>query len=250
MIRTVVALLAIMTAGVLLQSPARAQAQQAIYLIDKPTAGILGHGSYLLRGRMGPESSFLLGARVGVRDILQGGFSVGMQSVFERGDIDVNEHIGLKARVRLIQEGALPALAVGIDTQGIGKYHKDLKRYDRKSPGFYGVVSRNYALSAGDLALHGGANWSLETEDQSAINIFGGIELTFGQQLSFILDADAALNDNEENGMFGQGGYYLDGAVRLYAGESIILTLVFRDLAANLYSRVGREFEVTLIEFF
>ena len=59
---------------------------------------------------MGPESSFLLGARIGFKDIFQAGFSVGMQRVFERGDIDVNEHIGLKVRVRLIPEGNLPAV--------------------------------------------------------------------------------------------------------------------------------------------
>lgn len=236
--------------GLLIAGSAAAQAPQALYLIDKPTAGILPHASYMLRGRMGPESSFLLEGRVGIRDIFQAGMSVGMQGVFERGDIHVNEHIGVKARVRVIQEGVLPAVALGVDTQGIGAYHKNLNRYDRKSLGFYGVVSRNYALSIGDLGLHGGVNWSLESDDDSSVNIFGGIELVLGGQLSLMLDADPALNDNVEDGMFGQGGYYLDGAVRLYANDSIVLTLVFRDLAANLYSEVGREFDVALIQLF
>lgn len=227
-----------------------AQAPQALYVIDKPTAGILQHGSYTLRGRTGPESSFLAGLRIGFKDVLQVGVSAGMHNVFERGQIDVDEHIGFKVRVRLIPEGNLPAMAVGFDTQGSGVYYEGLKRYDRKSLGFYGVVSRNYAFAAGELGLHGGVNWSLENDDDSDLNIFGGAEFVVLERLSFLLDADAGLNDNYDNSIFGSGGYYLDAGVRLFAGESIMLTLVFRDLAANRYTRVGREFEVAIIEFF
>jgi hypothetical protein len=225
-------------------------APQALYIVDKPTAGILPHASYMLRGRTGPEISFLLGLRIGFRDLFQIGVSAGMHDVFERGSPDVDEHIGFKLRVRVIPEGQLPAIAVGFDSQGVGRYHEDLNRYDRKSLGFYGVVSRNYLVPIGELGLHGGVNYSLENEDDSDLNVFGGTDFTVGGRISFLLDVDAALNDNFDNSPFGSGGFYVDGAVRLFAGDTIVLTLVFRDLAANLHSEVGREFEVALIEFF
>jgi hypothetical protein len=231
---------------------AHAQAPQALYIIDKPTAGILPHGAYMLRGRTGPESSFMVGLRIGFRDIFQVGLSLGMQRLFEHGDPDLNEHIGLKARVRILQEGVTPALAVGFDSQGSGVFHNGIDRYDRKSPGVYGVISKNYALVAGEFAVHGGGSWSLEDEDDSDPNIFAGAEFTLFQRLSFLLDADAALNDNSDDDRFGRGGIFVDAGVRWYHGESLVLTLIFRDLTDNFAPSegVGREFELAIIDFF
>ena len=41
---------------------------EPIYLVDSPTAGLLGHGEYHIQGRIGPESSILMGFRVGVKN--------------------------------------------------------------------------------------------------------------------------------------------------------------------------------------
>ena len=229
-----------------------AQIAQPIYAIDKPTAGILPHGMYLLRARTGPESSFLTGLRVGFGDILHFGVSFGMQRVFERGDPTFNDHVGFQVRARLIPETAVPALAAGFDSQGLGVYHEGAERYDRKSPGVYVILSKNYTLVAGDLSLHGGVSWSTERRDDDDPNVFAGADLTVLQRLSFLLDADAALNDNTDDGAFGRGGIYLDAGIRLYYGESIVMTLVFRDLSGNFAATqsVGREFELAFVEFF
>ncbi|NIM19552.1 MAG: hypothetical protein GTO51_04130 [Candidatus Latescibacteria bacterium] len=230
----------------------RAQLSEPLYVIDHPTAGLLQNGGYHFQGRLGPESSILLGLRVGFRNFLQVGASFGMQRVFERGSVDVNDRVGFRVRVRLFEETESPALAVGFDSQGQGFYHGDLERYDRKSPGFYGVLSKNYALGAGFFSIHGGVNYSLEREDDDDPNLFAAAEWELVESFAILLDADAALNDNNEGSGFGEGGIYLDAALRVTYGESLSMMLIFRDLTGNFEGsdRVGREFEIGFVDTF
>jgi hypothetical protein len=240
--------------GVQISSPgaARAQLTQPLYVIDKPTAGILPSGSYLLRGRAGPESSFLVGVSVGFREVVQIGASFGVQNVFEHGNPVVNDYPGFQARLRLIEESErVPALALGFDSQGFGIYHEKLERYDRKSLGFYGVASKNYALLFGELSVHGGMSWSIENKDDDDPNVFAAVDWTWFEHLSFLLDVDAALNDNEATS-FGKGGVYVDAGVRWLFGQSVAVTVAFRDLTKNFgpMPGVSREIEIAWLKSF
>ena len=62
----------------------------------------------------------------------------------------------VRLSVRLIEENRSPTLALGFDSQGNGIYSATAGRYQRKSPGFYGVLSKNWGVPLGDLSLHGG----------------------------------------------------------------------------------------------
>ncbi len=231
---------------------AHAQLAEPLYAVDHPTAGLLQNGEYLFQGRLGPESSILLGLRIGFRNILHIGVSFGMQRVFERESVDVNDHIGFRFRLRLLEEAETPALAVGFDSQGQGIYHEGLERYERKSPGFYVVLSRNYLLALGYFSIHGGVNYSLEREDDDDPNLFLAADWEPVEGFAIILDADAALNDNADESSFGDGGIYLDAALRLEYGENLAMMLIFRDLTGNLRGsdRVGREFEIVFVDMF
>jgi hypothetical protein len=70
--------------------------------------------------------------------------------------------------------------------------------------------------------------------------------------LEFILDLDGAFNDNQDNGRYGDGGVYLDGAVRVTYGENLQMMLIFRDLTKNYTPerRIGREFEIAFFDYF
>jgi hypothetical protein len=224
--------------------------EEPIYAIDSPTAGILGHREYHVRGRVGPQSSFLVAARLGLFHRIQVGVSFGVQHVFERDDVTANDHIGLQVRLRVLDEFITPAVAVGFDSQGTGVYDGALERYERKSPGFYGVLSKNWRVLLTDLSLHGGVNYSLETTDgDDELSAFGAAEWILIGGLSLVLDVNAALNDNTKDGRFGGDGGYLDGAVRLNYGESISLMLIFRDLSGNFETdrEVSREFEFAFL---
>lgn len=233
--------------------PARAGLDEPIYVIDSPTAGLLANGEYLVQGRVGPQSSIQLGVRIGFFDVLQLGTSFGMQRVFERDDVSVNDQVGFYARVRLLEEFSSPALAFGFDSQGVGRYDEGLDRYERKSPGFYGVLSKNWLAVVGDISLHGGVNYSLEDgDDDGGINLFAASDWMLVRGFSLLLDGNAALNDNKEDGRYGGGGVYLDGAVRLSYGENLSMMLIFRDLTGNFEpdKHVAREFELAVVNSF
>lgn len=246
--RSVPAVLALLA----MATPAAAGLEQPIYIIDSPTAGLLGHGEYRIQGRIGPESSILLGLRVGLKQVVHLGISFGMQRVFERADISVNDKVGVQARLRLLQEGAGPALALGFNNQGVGRYDEDLERYERKSKGFYGVVSKNWKVIVGQLSLHGGVNYSTETRDEKSVNLFAGGDWEIVPGLAILVDWDAGLDDREENGVYGRGRSYLDAAVRVTYGANLSMMLTFRDLTGNYEpsKHVWREFEIAFVDVF
>lgn len=225
---------------------------EPIYVIDSPTAGLLGDGEYMIQGRVGPESSIHLGLRIGFMNRIHMGASFGMQRVFERDDISVNDRVGFQVRVRLLEEFTAPALAVGFNSQGVGAYDEGLERYERKSRGFYAVASKNSTLALGQLSLHFGVNYSTEREDEEGVNAFAAVDWEVFQGFALVLDADAARNDSLEDGRYGGGGVYLDGAVRITYGENLSMMLIFRDLSGNLETsdRVGREFEISFVRMF
>jgi len=240
--------------GVLLAAATSTHAgiDEPIYIIDSPTAGLLGHGEYHIQGRIGQESSVLLGFRVGIKQVVHLGASYGMQSVFERADIEFNDRVGLQVRVRLLQEGEGPALALGFNNQGVGRWNEGLERYERKSLGFYGVVSKNWRVLGGQFSIHGGSNWSTETGDEESINFFAAGDWEPIHRLSLLVDWDAGLNDKEVNGIYGGGRTYLDAAVRLTYGDNLSMMLVFRDLTGNYEpnGHVWREFEIAYVDLF
>jgi hypothetical protein len=227
--------------------------EEPIYAVDTPTAGILGHLEYHIQGRVGPESSFLVAVRLGLFHRVQVGVSFGLQRVFERDDVSANDHLGVQARLRVLDEFVTPAVAVGYNSQGAGVYDEAYERYERKSPGFYGVLSKNWRLLVTELSLHGGVNYTLETNDgDDELNAFGAAEWMVIAGLSLIVDANAALNDNSRDGRFGGDGGYVDGAIRLNYGESLSLMVIFRDLSGNFEQdrQVSREFELAFLGSF
>ncbi len=244
---------AVALAVVVAASPARAGLEQPVDNIHVPTAGLLTHREYRFQARLTPQSSVQGGARLGLFDRLQLGVFYGVQGLVEKGDVGFNDHLGVEVRVRVVNEGAWPAIAVGFDSQGWYAYSGADERYQRKSPGFYAVASRNWNFFAGDFSLHGGVNYSLETHDgEKAPDVFAAADWTVAGVVSFLLDFDAALNDNTSDGRYGEGGVYVDAGLRVGVGENLSLMLVFSDLTRNLApgDEIGRELEVVFLNWF
>jgi hypothetical protein len=232
--------------ALLVASDGLAVVDEPIYIIDTPTAGLLAHGEYHIQGRIGQESSVLLAFRVGIKGVMHLGVAYGMQRVFERADVEFNDRVGLLVRVRLIQEGEGPALALGFNSQGEGTWDESQERYERKSLGFYGVLSKNWKVVGTQFSLHGGANWSTETTDEKSADIFAGVDWEPIHHFSLLMDWNAGLNDKDQDGMYGGGRTYLDAAAKLTYGENLSMMLIFRDLTGNYEPNphVWREFEI------
>jgi len=242
-----------MAAGLFaLAAPVHADLEQSIDNARYPTAGIVADREYRLVARAMPESCVLFGGRFGFKDVCHVGVFYGAFNIIDRGEPVFNDHIGFEARVRLFNETQWPALAAGFDSQGWGAYDDVLDRYERKSPGYYVVASKNWRSVLGELSLTAGVDYSLENTDDDTPDFFAGADWFIARRLSILLDFDAAWNDNLDDGVYGEGGSYVDLGVRVLLGPHVSLMLVFSDVTGNLApgNASGREFQVVFLDGF
>jgi hypothetical protein len=203
------------------------------YLIDIPIAGMVDRGSFAVDIDFYQSGGVLAGFTVGVLDRLSLGLSYGGSKLIGGEPPVMNDLPGVNVKIRLLEEGFLfPALALGFDSQGKDGYIKSLNRYAIKSPGFYAVISKNYA-TLGFLSLHCGVNYSLERADGDRDpNVFAGIEKTIGPVVSLMAEYNLGLNDNDGNAI-GRGKGYLNAALKISLGGGVTLGVNFKDLARN-----------------
>ncbi len=203
------------------------------YLVDFPTAGMLARSTLGLDIDFFQEGGVLVGINVGLFNRLSLGVSYGGSGLIGSNEAVMNPVPGANVKVRLIEENlALPALALGFDSQGREGYVKDLDRYRIESPGFYIVGSKNYSL-AGFFSIHGGVNYSLEGEENERnLNFFVGAEKTIGPVISLVAEYNRALSDVGGNAV-SKGRGYLNVGFRWALGGGLTLGVDLKDLLEN-----------------
>lgn len=204
------------------------------YLVNSPTALVLSHGEYRFTARMMAGGSIVARTEIGIQGRFSVGVSWGMLGLLGTGDVETYERTGLALRFRLVEEGELPAIAVGFDNQGYGGWHGGLNRYARKSKGFYLAMTRSwYGPLGGELATSAGLNYSLENDDEDSVDAWFGIEQSLDESFSVILDYSLSLNDREEDGAFGEGIGWLDAAFCWCLAENVSFKFFLGDLLKN-----------------
>ena len=140
---------------------------------------------------------------------------------------------GVNVKLRVVDEGsAMPALALGFDSQGKEPYLDSLKRYTIKSSGFYLAGSKNFNF-LGNLSVHGGANLSLERDDgDKDVNFYVGVEKSVGNDISILAEYDFANNDNNSRSI-GQGKGYLNLAFRWSWGKGLVVGFDLKNVFKN-----------------
>jgi len=249
--------MAVLAAAALMAFSQAAGAQalvEDLKIVDSPTAGILGHGAYMFDGSVGPGNDLLFGINVGFHDRMMLGASFGVQNFVGRGEIEVNDRPGFQVRLRLIEEGmAGPAFALGVDTQGEGYWIDGADRYERKSTGVYGALSRNFYMFT-NIGVHGGAGYSFEDRDEKGIDFFAGVSVEVIPGMTVLFDYDAALDDDDPEVATTRtrGRGYLDGGVRFDYGENLRIRVLFKDLTGNYLPEKGvaRSIEIMFIDWF
>lgn len=203
------------------------------YMFNMPTAGVLNRGAYAIEGWFYSGGGSFASISVGISERVTFGVAYGAGNLIGNGDPDWNELPGVMIRYRIIQETlSTPAITIGFESQGRENYISAEDRFERKSPGFFAVATKNYAF-LGFISLHGGVNYSLETDDDKDPNIYVGIEKTIGSEISIYSQYDFAINDNN-NSALGEGHGFLDLGVRWSLGKGMTVEFNLTNLTDNI----------------
>lgn len=203
------------------------------YLVDMPSAGVLKKGLVGVSLDVMPEGVVITKIEVGVFNNFSFGISYGAANLIGVGEPGWYKLPGINARLRIVNETVgTPALTLGFDSQGKGKFNNNVDRYDYKSPGFFLAASKNFDFM-GFLTLHGGINYSLERKDEDKdANIWFGLEKTIGSSLALMMEYNTAINDNSGIA-FGKGHGYLNMGLRWSVGEGFTIGMDFRNMLDN-----------------
>jgi hypothetical protein len=214
--------------------------------ITTPSPNVLNRGEYSFASKFYGDSSMRLASNIGLFDRLSIGFSYGAENFVGNNEPDWYDHIDFKAKFQLLKETVnIPALSVGFDSEGHGKWVEGQNRYEHKSPGFYAAIGKNDLILKGSKIIFG-INKSTENDDgDKDINSFLTLGQSIGQDLNFLLEYNFAFNDNEKSTNdfehYGDGKGYLN----LSAGWFIIPDLQFKftiyDLLENAPNFHGGE---------
>lgn len=220
------------------------------FIIDYPIAFSLPRASFDINARIFPNGGLLSTLSVGMTDRLMVSASFGGINIIGEGEINWQPFAGGSLRYRLLTESFnLPALAIGFDSQGHGRYDEKVRRFERKSTGFFVVASKNYEVMD-HLSFHVGSNYSLETKDNDKDpNLFTGADLGLSSELSVLWEYDFAINDNDDNAL-GSGKGYLNLGLRYNIKGVVYFEVYLLDLLKNRGEKVQRALKLTYFEFF
>ena len=196
-------------------------------LIDVPTAGMLKRGSFAMDIDFFQQGGATIALNAGALDRLNFGISYGGTGIIGNGTAK------MQPLPRIFDEStAMPAIALGFDSQGKEIYVDSTERYTIKSRGVFAVASKNYSFF-GNLSVHGGLNWSMERkDDDSDLNFFVGVEKTLGQEISFFFEYDFGLNDNGPRSL-GRDRGYMNSGVRWSFGNGFTLGFDVKNVIQN-----------------
>ena len=120
-------------------------------------------------------------------------------------------------------------------------------------------MSKNWNL-LGNLGFHAGISKSLSENDDGDKdpNVFCGFDKEFNRSFSFLVEYDAALNDNLSEGdyelsdiTFGKGKGYLNAGIRWAMSSNLMVEINFNDINQNTNSEyTNREIKVMFSESF
>ncbi|HVP56499.1 MAG TPA: hypothetical protein VMU02_00245 [bacterium] len=212
---------------------------QPVKIVDFPTAGLYEKSQYGVDMDLYADGGLLAKVGVGLTSFLNFGISYGGVGFIGSGDLDMNPRPEVNIRVRIHNENlTTPAIALGFDSQGHGRYMDKAERYLAKSRGFYGVASKNWEL-LGPFSLHGGLSYSLENKTDHDPTLFMGFTKSFAGLVELAGEYDFGINDNQGPASLTERHGFLNLSIGWRVREDLSLSLVVRDIAT--IQKVGVE---------
>ncbi len=203
------------------------------YVVDTPTAGLLKRGAFAVDVDFFQNGGMTIGLSAGALDRLSFGIAYGGTGIIGHDNVTLQKLPGVNIKFRLIDESAaMPAIALGFDSQGKETYIDSTERFTIKSRGFFAAASKNYTL-LGNLSVHGGINYSLENKDGNKDpDFFVGAEKSLGSDISFLFEYDFGFNDYGGQSL-GKGSGYMNAGMRWSWGNGFTLGFDLKNLVKN-----------------
>ncbi|MCK5740705.1 MAG: YjbH domain-containing protein [Chlorobi bacterium] len=216
--------------------------------MDMPTAGILPDGSYSVDVLAFNNGGITTTVQAAPFSWFNVGLSFGGTDIIGQGIIDWQGLPGFHAKIRILNETlTMPALVLGLDTQGKGKYLVSVKRYQTQSAGVFLAASKNFRWKFGSVAVHGGMNYSFEPVPSNRfLNFWGGAEQSLGKNASINLEFNPTLDDDSQTkGLLNLG-------LRWSLAYGLTIQFQVRDILENKTGSIGsdRTLGLEYISFF
>ena len=246
-------------------------------LVSIPTAGTMPKGFYSFENIFMNNGSIVPKFMIGITDNFTLGMSFGISNFIGIGELKkFKSYPEVQIKYRIFDETqSIPALVIGIDTQGRGEFHEKylptsnilnptrvLNRYDQKSYGVYLVLSRNFSL-LGNLGFHFGLNKNISENDDKDddLNIFFGFDKEINKSFSLFGEYNFARDDDYFNGdesadienlIDRDGKGYLNAGLRWSASNNLMLEINVNDIFKNnkSFDSMNRELKVIYFESF
>ena len=250
-----------------------------ITLVSIPTAGTMPKGYFSFENIFLNQGSIVPKFTIGITDNFMLGMSFGISNFIGNGDMQkFRSYPEVQIKYRLFDEtDKIPAIVLGIDTQGRGEFTENvcriddeedpenctetiLNRYDQKSYGFYVALSRNFS-ALGNLGFHFGLNKNLSENDDNDddINIFFGFDKEINRSFSLYGEYNFARDDDYYTGdesiediLDRKGKGYLNAGLRWSASNNLMIEMNLNDISKNnkVYNSVNRELKIIYFESF
>ncbi len=224
-------------------------------LVDCPTAATLPRASFDFQVRTSSNGSLVGQTTIGLHRRFMVGMSYGGEKVLGDEKADWYNEMQFMVKYQLITETLyMPAIGIGYEGQGYGRYFNDFERYMFKSKGFYAVMSKGYRTYKWSSGLHAGVYYSLEdnVDQDDDVSVFLGTDLQLQNDLLLVAEYDLALSDNRDTERSGKGWGYFNVGIRWIFSERLEIGFDMENLMGNRNDTKNptRGLRITYLEFF
>lgn len=220
------------------------------YAVELPTAGVIPKNSYSAYLMFFEQGGALFAFDVSPLTNFSIGVSYSGTGIIGLGTIIGQGLPGVQARFRIVNETFnFPAILIGWDNQGRGKYDFGKKRFRTLSPGFFASASKNFKWSLGNLALHGGVTYSIEQKpSKRMVNCYAGAEQSIYKSLAVNVEFNPGFDDIDELKRYA----LLDAAIRWSFIQNFTLEFKLTDILRSRKDtdEISRSFGIEFVHPF
>lgn len=216
---------------------------EPLRLINMPVAGSLDTEDWATRNYVFGDGTLLTELYYSAYDDLEIGLSMTMNQFLGKQDIVIQDYPGVFIAYRIFDETReLPAIKLGFDSQGRGRWNKDNEASQQASPGLFMALSKQFESPLGGAGLHGGVGWSFHPlPEYRGWNIWIGGETAIWNWFSGAIEYTRIIESEFYTDR------YPDGNLSVSLSASVSHNITLSIAVMNLINSTSQTSERTLI---